>query len=129
VSGIGPVGGGYSAILARAAARRTQHGAKSVSAPTRHKLPVADTKSFAPGAASVGRSVQPAATGLQSLVEGVHETQAHADKMVLDLASGAEVNIHNTMVELEKADIALKYTVQLRNRALSAYEELMRMQV
>ena len=30
---------------------------------------------------------------------------------------------------MEKADIALKYTVQLRNRALSAYEELMRIQV
>ncbi len=131
MSSIGPVGGGYSAILARAAARRAQQtgGGSSVSSATRHKLPVADTKSFDPGAASVGRPVQPASTGLQSFVEGVHESQAHADKMVIDLASGQDVNIHNTMVELEKADIALKYTVQLRNRALSAYEELMRMQV
>ena len=49
--------------------------------------------------------------------------------MVIDLATGRDTNIHNTMVELEKADIALKYTVQLRNRALNAYEELMRIQV
>ena len=49
--------------------------------------------------------------------------------MVIDLASGKDVNLHNTMIELEKADIALKYTVQLRNRALSAYQELMQLQI
>ena len=69
------------------------------------------------------------ANRVDGMLSGVKDAQANADKMVIDLASGRDVNIHNTMVELEKADIALKYTVQLRNRALSAYEELMRMQV
>ena len=70
--------------------------------------------------------------GMESLDQGLRslsESHENADKMVMDLASGRDINIHNTMVALEQADIALKFTVQLRNRALSAYEELMRIQV
>jgi flagellar hook-basal body complex protein FliE len=70
-----------------------------------------------------------AGAALDEVLQKVSDYQHNADKMVIDLATGKETNIHNTMVELEKADIALKYTVQLRNRALSAYEELMRIQV
>ena len=66
---------------------------------------------------------------LDSALRSLNESQHTADKAVLDLASGKDLNFHNTMVTLEQADIALKYTVQLRNRALSAYEELMRIQV
>lgn len=75
------------------------------------------------------RGVGPA-SGLDEALQALHASQDTADKAVLDLASGKEHNhIHNTMVALEEADIALKFTVQLRNRALAAYEELMRIQV
>ncbi len=70
------------------------------------------------------------ARGLDEALKALHQSHETADKAVLDLASGQEHNnIHNTMLALEEADIALKFTVQLRNRALAAYEELMRIQV
>ncbi len=125
VGGIGGGGGSaYEAILRRAATRRadTAKGAQakgpngSFSQTMEAKGPQASSK------ASVAGKVD------QALGQ-VSEYQDQADKMVIDLATGRDTNIHNTMVELEKADIALKYTVQLRNRALSAYEELMRIQV
>jgi len=139
MSGVGPIrASGYSAILQRAAARRAAQGAQTgkvagsaAAGPTRGvaKLGMADPASFSVDTRAVGAPATASTSGIDKAFAGVHESQANADKMVIDLASGQDVNIHNTMVELEKADIALKYTVQLRNRALSAYEELMRMQV
>jgi flagellar hook-basal body complex protein FliE len=70
-----------------------------------------------------------AGKSLDRVLQNVSDYQHNADKMVIDLATGKDTNIHNTMMELEKADIALRYTVQLRNRALNAYEELMRIQI
>ncbi len=115
ISGFGS--SSYSAIVQQAAARRTSKASEA------SKPKVSQTRE--PFKIDEPRVAQQVDTALQS----VGDLQANADKMVIDLASGQDVNVHNTMVELEKADIALKYTVQLRNRALSAYEELMRIQV
>jgi flagellar hook-basal body complex protein FliE len=116
ISGFGNAS--YSAIVQQAASRRAGAAKK------------------AGGAQQVSKTQDPfqvdqpkAAEKLDTALQSVGNLQENADKMVIDLASGQDVNVHNTMVELEKADIALKYTVQLRNRALSAYEELMRIQV
>ena len=127
MSAIGPIGGGYSALVQQAAVRRA--GAASE---LQTKVSSAQSASgIAPGRThqALGAPSIPAANGLDNVLSTVREASSNADRMVVDLASGRDLNIHNTMVELEKADIALKYTVQLRNRALSAYEELMRMQI
>lgn len=112
IQGVGGAGSVYQAIQQRAQARRTQR-VKAEAAP-KFEGPTQTNK--------LGKSVDQA---LQQVSNFDHSS----DKMVIDLATGRDTNIHNTMIELEKADIALKYTVQLRNRALSAYEELMRIQV
>lgn len=113
ISGFGS--SSYSAIVQQAASRRTGKAGKTAEV----------SKTQAPFEVK-----QPTATQtVDKALQAVGGLQENADKMVIDLASGQDVNVHNTMVELEKADIALKYTVQLRNRALSAYEELMRIQV
>ncbi len=141
MSGVGAVGaGGYAALVQRLAAQRaTQNTQTSTTAQTgstkafdlQSTQGVNDLTTQATSSAMAPRSANSVSAGnrVDGLLSGVKDAQADADKMVIDLASGRDVNIHNTMVELEKADIALKYTVQLRNRALSAYEELMRMQV
>ncbi len=141
MSGVGGVGaGGYTAIVQRLAAQRAaQNSQTSTTATTgadkafKLQSPQGVNALTTPSAAGVMGPMEPSGVTAGSSVDGmlarVKDAQAGADKMVIDLASGRDVNIHNTMVELEKADIALKYTVQLRNRALSAYEELMRMQV
>lgn len=52
-----------------------------------------------------------------------------ADQMALDFALGKIDNIHDVMIAQEKANVALQYTVQLRDGFLDAYNEIMRMQV
>jgi flagellar hook-basal body complex protein FliE len=44
-----------------------------------------------------------------------------------DLVSGKSVNTHDVMIKMEEAHLALQWTVQIRNRALEAYQEIMRM--
>lgn len=45
------------------------------------------------------------------------------------LAAGQIQDVSQVVVAAQKADIALQLTLQLRNRAVSAYQEIMRMQV
>ena len=62
---------------------------------------------------------------LQSTSDQIKE----ADQMSLDFALGKIDNIHDVMIAQEKANIALQYTVQLRDAFLDAYNEIMRMQI
>ena len=57
-----------------------------------------------------------------------HATRG-AEGAVRDLALGRAENLHNVMLELEKARLSVEVVVQVRNRLLEAYQEIMRMQV
>jgi len=51
------------------------------------------------------------------------ETQANS------LLTGETKDIHSVVIAAEKADIALQMTLQVRNKVLDAYQEMMRMQI
>ena len=46
-----------------------------------------------------------------------------------DLALGKAENVHDVMFELEKSRTAFQLTLQVRNKVLEGYQEIMRMQV
>jgi flagellar hook-basal body complex protein FliE len=64
----------------------------------------------------------------QSLNE-VNQLQNEADQAIDALATGQQKDIHNTMIAMEKADIAFRLLMEIRNKVISAYETIMRMQV
>ena len=66
---------------------------------------------------------------LQSTVEKVNDAQLQADQAVNELHAGEAKNIHEVTIALEQADISLRLLVQMRNKAMDAYQEIMRMQV
>lgn len=66
---------------------------------------------------------------LRKSVEKVNEHQVQADTAVKELLAGRNKNIHETMLSLERADSSLKLMMQVRNKVLEAYKEIMRMQV
>jgi flagellar hook-basal body complex protein FliE len=66
---------------------------------------------------------------LKKAVNTVDALQKDADVKMQELATGKSNNIHETMIAAEKADIALKLMVQVRNKIIDAYQEIMRMQV
>ena len=66
---------------------------------------------------------------LKSHLVEVNHLQTSADAAAQKLASGQDKDIHNTMIAMEKAGVSLQLTMQVRNKVLEAYQEIMRMQV
>ena len=52
-----------------------------------------------------------------------------SDKKAADMAVGKSESLHDAMISFEKAETAFKLLVQVRNKAIDAYHEIMRMQV
>jgi len=61
-------------------------------------------------------------------LEEVNRLHMAADEAVEELAAGKQKNIHETMIAMEKADVAFQLLMQVRNKIISAYETIMRMQ-
>lgn len=66
---------------------------------------------------------------LKKSIEEVNRLQLEADKEAENFALGKTDNIHKVMLTAEKADIALQFTIQIRNKVIDAYNEIMRMQI
>lgn len=66
---------------------------------------------------------------LKKSMGDVNELLNSADKKASDLAVGRSENLHDASIAMEKAETALKLLVQVRNKALDAYHEIMRMQL
>ena len=54
---------------------------------------------------------------------------AQADELAIRMAAGQEVDLHQVMVALETATIGLQTALQIRNRAIEAYREIMSMTI
>jgi flagellar hook-basal body complex protein FliE len=66
---------------------------------------------------------------LRDSVDKVNTMQAQADVSIDNLIAGRTKNIHETMLSIERADSSLKLMMQVRNKILDAYKEIMRMQI
>lgn len=66
---------------------------------------------------------------LGTALNNVNQMQKDADKGMQNLATGRTDNVADVMLATEKADIAVKLMVQVRNKIIDAYQEVMRMQV
>lgn len=84
-----------------------------------------------PDAAQKQKESQPAASFGHMLAQSLNEVnRLHmaADEAVENLAAGKQKNIHETMIAMEKANVAFELLMQVRNKIISAYETIMRMQ-
>ncbi len=66
---------------------------------------------------------------LERSLEDVNRAQVEANTAIKEMVAGRSKNIHETMLTLERADTSLKMMMQVRNKILDAYREIMRMQV
>jgi flagellar hook-basal body complex protein FliE len=66
---------------------------------------------------------------LASAVGDVNQQLARADQSLQQLAAGETQNLHQVMIALEEARIGVQLVVQVRNRLLEAYQEVLRMQM
>lgn len=59
----------------------------------------------------------------------VDENLKVADQQLRAMAAGENVAVHDVMISMEQARMSLMFMVEVRNRAVEAYQELMRMQL
>ncbi len=78
---------------------------------------------------SVSRTKSAFGDILKSTVKNVSDAQISGDQAIEQLQSGEARHLHEVMLAVEEADISLRMLVQFRNKALAAYEEIMRMQI
>lgn len=62
-------------------------------------------------------------------VQGLNEQMHANDRAIQLLALGETDNLHQVMMNMERTKLAFDLALQIRNKALEAYQELMRMQV
>jgi flagellar hook-basal body complex protein FliE len=89
-----------------------------------------------PGTSAVGANAatqapsQDFAALLQSAVDEVNNTQMDARQLTRQFEAGnAEVNLQDVVLSLQKASLSFQTMVQVRNKLVSAYQEVMNMQV
>ena len=67
---------------------------------------------------------------LQNSIEQVNQTQQQADTLAANFAAGdSSANLHEVMISLQKANVSFQEMVQVRNKLVSAYNDVMNMQV
>jgi flagellar hook-basal body complex protein FliE len=66
---------------------------------------------------------------LGQMVSEVNAKQSAAGQSVSALQSGQNVPLHKTMIAMEEANVSFQLMVEVRNRLLDSYQEIMRMQV
>ncbi len=66
---------------------------------------------------------------LKNAVESVNHLQHQAGRLEDGVARGEDVNIHQAVIAGEKAGLSFKLMMQMRNKMLEAYKEVLRMQV
>jgi flagellar hook-basal body complex protein FliE len=65
---------------------------------------------------------------LRSMMEQTSALDAKASDAVSGLLSGKGVEIHDVMIATQKADMAFELALQVRNKAVGAYQQMMGMQ-
>lgn len=90
---------------------------------------IRDSKFNVPQPSLNEKSEKSFADTLKDAVKSVNQIQQTADQKMQDLAVGKSHDIAGVMLASEKADIALKLMVQVRNKIIEAYQDIMKMQV
>lgn len=66
---------------------------------------------------------------LNNAIESVNSQQIQSDTLTEKLITGQNVDLHEVMIASQKASITLNATMEVRNKVIDAYQEIMRMSI
>ncbi len=75
------------------------------------------------------KSPEDFADALKEFVQWVNSQQEKAKNIKEAVLRGEDIPLHKMVIEFEKAGVALNLLIEVRNRLLEGFQELMRMQV
>ena len=118
----GPISSGAAGGIQQIMAMRQQLIDKSQVLQQLH-APQAATEAQAPAEGPAGGF----AGALKSALDGVNTTQQNADNVTSAYERGEVTDVAKVMLARQEAGVAFEATLQVRNRLLSAYQDIMRM--
>jgi flagellar hook-basal body complex protein FliE len=68
------------------------------------------------------------ASVLKNAVSGVEKLHTDASSQVANLLQGGNADVNNVMIAVEKADVSFQLMMQVRNKIVSAYQDIEKMQ-
>lgn len=83
----------------------------------------------APASEALGTEKTSFSDMLKSSIEKVNQSQVESDKLTNALAAGQNVNLDEVMIAAQKSSITLTAATEFRNKAVEAYQEIMRIQM
>ncbi len=66
---------------------------------------------------------------LQASLNDVNEAQIKGDKALQSIATGQVKDLHQAAIAIDKAEISMKLMLEVRNKALTAYKDILRTQL
>ena len=66
---------------------------------------------------------------LKEAIQEVNKIQLEAGEAVSDYFKGENKDLHQTMISMEKASVSFEMMMQVRNKIVTAYEEIKRMTI
>jgi flagellar hook-basal body complex protein FliE len=66
---------------------------------------------------------------LSDAVSSANQKEIKAESMIKQLTTGKISNLHDVLIAMEEANLSLQLTLEVRNRIVEAYQEIMRMTV
>ncbi|NJM53199.1 MAG: flagellar hook-basal body complex protein FliE [Blastocatellia bacterium] len=91
-------------------------------------LPAAPSKRLSVGNEEFGET-KDFGSLVKGAVESINDTQKSAEQEISKAVTGESQDLHKTIIALQTADLKFQLGIQVRNKLLGAYEEVMRMQV
>ncbi|MDE1161697.1 MAG: flagellar hook-basal body complex protein FliE [Acidobacteriaceae bacterium] len=70
----------------------------------------------------------PFAGVFHSMVQETSSLETKANEAVTGLMNGSGVEVHDAMIATQKADMSFELALQVRNKAVAAYQQMMNMQ-
>lgn len=92
-------------------------------------IPLADLQKLSPGQAVTPATESSFDSVLGRLVRDVNAKQLDAAAASRDMMSGGKVSLHQAMIAMEEASVSFQLMVEVRNKLLESYQEIMRMQL
>ncbi|HCH32669.1 MAG TPA: flagellar hook-basal body complex protein FliE [Oceanospirillaceae bacterium] len=95
------------------------------------RIMASQSQTQAPGLSNVGQaeSVSSFGTAMADSLKAVNETQMTAKTMAGAYDRGADIPLADVMLSMQKSSMAYQATLQVRNKVLSAYQDIMKMPV
>jgi flagellar hook-basal body complex protein FliE len=69
------------------------------------------------------------ASVLQKSIENINQLQIESDQLTNKMINGEDVQLHDMMIASQKASVTLQLGLEVRNKAVEAYQEMMRMSI